>query len=71
MIRLMYGYDIADARPVEEIGAIAPISILIIHCRTDETIPLLHAQRLHEAAPSSELWVIPQCLHSEAYNADR
>jgi len=70
MARLMFGYDIAASRPVEEIGAIAPRPILIIHCRTDQTIPLQHAERLHQAAPSSELWVIPECLHSEAYNAD-
>jgi fermentation-respiration switch protein FrsA (DUF1100 family) len=71
MAGLMFGYDIADSRPVEEIGAIEPRPILIIHCNTDESIPLRHAERLHQAAPWAELWVIPDCLHSEAYNADQ
>ncbi|MFC1879304.1 alpha/beta hydrolase [Chloroflexota bacterium] len=71
MTRLMHGYDIAASRPVEEIGDISPRPILIIHCATDQTVPLEHAERLHAASSSSELWVLEQCDHAEAYNAEQ
>lgn len=69
MVRLRYGFDLTKAVPVNEIDDIADRPILLIHCSTDEEVPVSHLDMLKAAAPSAETWVIPGCPHSEAYNA--
>jgi len=70
MGRLLFGYDIAAARPVDEIGRIAPRPLLIIHGIADQLIPLAHAEQLRAAAPSAELWEVAGAAHAGAYLAD-
>lgn len=70
MIRLRYGFDIKTAKPVDEIGKIAPRPIFLIHCAEDELVPISHMEQLKAAAPSALTWVVPSCIHPEAYNAD-
>lgn len=70
MGRLLFGYDLAAARPVDEIGRIAPRPVLIIHGTVDSLIPFNHAERLKAAGPSAELWTIPGAGHDGAYYAD-
>ena len=71
MIRLLYGYDLASSRPVEEIGLIEPRPIMIIHCKTDTYIPVVHAEQLSQAAPSAEVWLLEQCDHARTYNTEQ
>lgn len=72
MARLMVGEDLTQARPVEEIGRIAPRPLLLIHCQADDYIPVANLASLAAAAPGAETWVItaPACQHSEGYNVD-
>jgi fermentation-respiration switch protein FrsA (DUF1100 family) len=70
MIRLLYGYDLATSKPVEEIGGLAPRPVLIAHCTTDTYVPVEHTELLHAAAPGSSLWLIEGCDHARSYNQE-
>jgi pimeloyl-ACP methyl ester carboxylesterase len=67
MFELMHGYDLATARPVEEIKQVAPRPLLMIHCQADAQIPIDHFQRLQAAAPWAETWLVDECRHAEIY----
>jgi len=69
MVQLRYGFDLTKAVPMNDLSVIADRPILLIHCTTDEEVPIGHLDLLKAAAPSAETWVIPGCPHSEAYNA--
>lgn len=68
MIQLRYGVDITQAVPAKEIVSIADQPILLIHCTTDAEVPISHQEQLAKAAPTAEVWAVPGCSHSEAYN---
>lgn len=68
MIRLLYGYDIADSRPIDEIGEIAPRPIYIVHCQEDAFIPIEQMQRLIQVANPVGTWAIQGCKHAFGYN---
>jgi fermentation-respiration switch protein FrsA (DUF1100 family) len=40
---------------------------MIIHCTEDRTIPIWHAEKLLEAAPYAESWMVNGCEHAEIY----
>ena len=61
MIRLLFGYDITAARPVDEIGSIAPRPIFVAHCKQDPMIPIAHMERLLAVAQNTQTWVIQNC----------
>lgn len=61
MTRLLYGYDLAASRPVDEIAGIAPRPIYMVHCREDRLIPLSHMDRLLSVSANTQTWVIPNC----------
>lgn len=69
MVQLRYGFDLTEVVPMNEIDDLADRPILLIHCTTDEEVPVSHLDMLKGAAPSAETWKIPGCPHSEAYNA--
>ena len=64
MVRLLYGYDIAAARPIDEIGKIAPRPIFMAHCQEDNLIPISHLDRLLAVVPNAQTWIIPECDQS-------
>ncbi|GAB4216311.1 MAG: hypothetical protein OHK0022_57280 [Roseiflexaceae bacterium] len=66
--RLLFGYNIPDARPLDQIGRIAPRPLLLIHGEADALIPVAHAARLHAAAPAAQLWQVPAAAHGESLN---
>lgn len=70
MGRLIVGEDIGSARPIAEIGRIAPRPVLLIHARGDELIPASDSERLAAAAPSAQLWLIPAAGHVQTYAYD-
>jgi dipeptidyl aminopeptidase/acylaminoacyl peptidase len=67
MFRLMNGYALESARPVEEIGQIAPRPLMMIHCQIDTDVTVNHFQRLQQAAPWAETWLVENCRHAEIY----
>jgi dipeptidyl aminopeptidase/acylaminoacyl peptidase len=68
--RLLYGYDPCTARPVDEIGRIAPRPVLIIHSTSDVLVPFDHATQLNAAAPHAETWLVTGPEHARSYNTD-
>ncbi|MBK9710801.1 MAG: alpha/beta fold hydrolase [Kouleothrix sp.] len=70
MGRLLFGYAIWDARPVDEIGKIPPRPLLIIHGSADAFTPVEHGRQLHAAAPSAEYWEVPGADHAHSYAAN-
>lgn len=70
MHRVLFGFDIGESSPVDEIGRIAPRPVLIIHGSADSLVPVSHAEQLKAAAPSAEIWIVPGVEHAGAYNAD-
>jgi dipeptidyl aminopeptidase/acylaminoacyl peptidase len=68
MNRIMYGYSLADVNIAEEIAAAPPRPMLIIHCSTDDTVPLIHAEQLLQVAPQAESWIVTgSCEHGELH----
>ena len=67
MNRLLYGYSVADVRPVDELPGLAPRPVLIVHCTTDVDVSISHAEALKQALPSAETWFIDGCEHAEIY----
>jgi fermentation-respiration switch protein FrsA (DUF1100 family) len=69
VVKIMYGIDFNAIKPVEVVSDIAPRPVFFIHGELDDTVPLEHVYRLHEAAdnPDSQLWVVPEAAHVRAY----
>ena len=60
------GVDISQVSPLDEIEAISPRAVLIVHGELDELIPVENAHRLYAAAGEpKELYVIANAGHSE------
>ena len=53
-------------RPLDYIGAISPIPVLIIHSKTDEMVEIYHAERLFEAAKEPKSFRLIDSDHSRA-----
>jgi len=61
MIRILYGYNITESRPIDEIGEVSPRPIFIAHCEKDRLIPISNMQQLVSKVPDAQTWVIPNC----------
>lgn len=58
--------------PVDVVGHIAPIPLLIIHGRQDPVVPYDNADRLYAAAGTPKLlWTLEQAGHTEAFGRFR
>lgn len=68
MFRLMNGFDLASARPIEEISKLDGRPLLMIHCKLDTDVPVEHNQRLAQTVPWAETWVVEPCQHAEIYD---
>ena len=67
-VRLRYGVDLLDARPVAAIARIhAPV--LLIHGDADRNTPAYHAVALAAAQPRADLWLVPGATHTAAWRA--
>jgi uncharacterized protein len=67
-VRVRYGVNLLDARPVAAIARIhAPV--LLIHGDADQNTPAYHAVALAAAQPSAELWLVPGATHTAAWRA--
>lgn len=55
-------------RPLDAIGLISPIPVLIMHSETDEMIAMYHAERLYEAAKEPKALQIIDSDHSNIFS---
>jgi uncharacterized protein len=68
-LQVPLGLTIDDRyRPIDVIGELAPMPILIVHGEEDRVVPPDHAIALYEAArPPKALWLVPGAGHIEAF----
>jgi pimeloyl-ACP methyl ester carboxylesterase len=67
MTRLIHGYDLKDVIPVEDLKTYAPGPVLVLHCTSDELVPMWHPQTLSEAVPGAQSASFDNCDHAELY----
>jgi fermentation-respiration switch protein FrsA (DUF1100 family) len=70
MIRLMYGWDLNDIKPVKEITQVPPRPVMIIACQDDQSVTVNQFEQLKAAVPSAQTWLLPHCIHGQTYNQD-
>ncbi len=51
-------------RPLDSIGSISPVPVAIIHSKSDEMIPMYHAERLFAAAKDPKTFLLINSNHS-------
>ncbi len=51
-------------RPLDSIGLISPVPVVIIHSKSDEMIPMYHAERLFTAAKEPKTFLLINSNHS-------
>ena len=67
MFKAMNGYELTASRPIDEIAQLSGRPLMMIHCQADNLIPLEQFQRLQQAAPWAETWLVEECQHAEIY----
>jgi len=67
MWQILFGFNPRDVKPAEDIVRVAPRPVLIIHSKTDEMIPVNHAQHLATAVPHAQLVLFDNCDHAEIF----
>ena len=67
MWQILFGFNLRDVNPAEEIKQVPPRPILIMHCKADEEVDVSHAYRLARAAPDATLVTFDGCSHAEIY----
>ena len=66
-----YYREMAGIRPVEEVGELSPIPILIVHGDMDDLVPVQEAYRLFEAAQEpKELYIVEGGGHKLRHNPE-
>ena len=64
------GIDITEVRPIDEIAAISPRPVLLIHGESDSLIPVENSHQLYRAAlEPKELYLIPNVGHQNFVRA--
>lgn len=66
LTRLRYGYDLAEASPLQAITE-SQTPVLLIHGTADTNIPPEHARQLSAARGSNALWLVPGAGHCTAF----
>lgn len=62
-----HGWPVIPESPVEVVGRISPIPLLLVHGDKDHYFPVEHPQALYDAAAEpKELWLIEGFGHAEA-----
>jgi fermentation-respiration switch protein FrsA (DUF1100 family) len=67
-LRLRYGIDLRQARPIDAIGTIR-VPVLLIHGDADRNTPPYHARALAAAQPAATLWLVPGAAHTASWRA--
>jgi dipeptidyl aminopeptidase/acylaminoacyl peptidase len=67
----MAGANLFEVRPIDDIAAIAPRPVLLMHGDNDGTILVDHARRLYAAAGEpKQLYIVPGGVHGDTYVRD-
>jgi len=67
MWKILYVINPGDVKPVDDIVYFTPRPVLVLHSKTDEMMPVCHAQRLAEAIPHVQLALFDNCSHAEIF----
>ena len=67
MWQALYRFDLRKVKPAWELAEMVPRPVLVLHSRSDETVPVLHGMQLAEAAPQAELVLFEGCDHAELF----
>jgi fermentation-respiration switch protein FrsA (DUF1100 family) len=69
MSRIFLGLDIGQVTPAKVVAAHPERAFLFIQCVNDQTVLMHHGLDLRAAStnPRSELWLVPQCGHVQAF----
>lgn len=65
--RVLFGLDADAANPLAVVRSHPEKAYLFIACDGDRTVAPYHSQALHDASPSSELWIADGCGHVQAF----
>ncbi len=66
MHRVIFGFDLRDAVPIDAVRMMEPRPVLIIHCKVDEMIPVEQAEEMASVVPEAESWYIESgCEHAQ------
>lgn len=57
--------------PVESIGLIAPVPVLISHGRNDQIVPFEHGEQLYEAAGQPKFFLVTEGRHIETFSSEQ
>lgn len=61
-----------DYKPLQAIGGLSPLPVLVVHGLADGIIPPHHAQALYDAARTPKaLWLIPRAAHIAAFRTKK
>lgn len=70
MWQAMYRFDLRKVKPARELSEMVPRPVLILHSRTDETVPFQHASHLLGAAPLGTMVQFEEGEHAELFRDD-
>lgn len=66
--RVLFGFDLRDLAPIEGLKSMQPRPYLVVHCRTDQSVPIEQGERLAAEVPGAEHWFIDSgCEHAQIY----
>lgn len=65
MHRIIFGFDLHDAVPINAVRQMEPRPVLIVHCRLDEAVPIAQAEEM-ALVTEAETWYIDSgCEHAQ------
>ena len=65
MHRIIFGFDLHDAVPIDAVRQMETRPVLIVHCRLDEAVPISQAEEM-AAATGAETWYVNSgCEHAQ------
>jgi pimeloyl-ACP methyl ester carboxylesterase len=67
MNRLIYGYDLSDIEPMEDLEKYAPSPVMILHCKADNMFGMWHPETLLTVVPYAEATYFDDCEHAELF----
>ncbi|MFW5714233.1 MAG: alpha/beta hydrolase [Brevefilum sp.] len=67
MWQAIYRFDLRKVKPAWELAEMSTRPVLVLHSRTDETVPVSHGVQLAEAATEGELVLFDGCEHAELF----
>jgi alpha-beta hydrolase superfamily lysophospholipase len=67
MWQALYRFDLRKVNPARELAQMRKRPVLILHSRSDETVPVEHGLQLAEATPQGKLVLFDGCDHAELF----